>query len=159
MENEAEANFAKWQQEVGHGRHTDDSVIISLPNYFHCRENTVDSLIETIDDDIERSNQPPARFAECTILSSLNANMDSIYKRVLEKFSGQSYTFHSTDYIPSSEKSGEDNPLLNYPVEYLNQINCSGFPLVKFEVKKGCPIMILKNLDPRHGDAMAAEGS
>jgi hypothetical protein len=40
--------------------------------------------------------------------------------------------------------------LLNYPVEYLNQINFSGFPLAKLEVKKGCPIMILKNLDPRH---------
>ena len=158
MENEAEANFAKWQQEVGHGRHTDDSANICLPNYFHCRENTVDSLIETIYDDIERSNHPPAWFAERTILSSLNADVDSINKRVLQKFPGQSYTFHSADYIPSSEQSGEDDPMLNYPVEYLNQINCSGFPLAKLEVKKGCPIMILKNLDARHGVCNGSRG-
>jgi ATP-dependent DNA helicase PIF1 len=77
---------------------------------------------------------------------------------VLEKFPGQSYTFHSADYIPSSEQSGEDDPLLNYPVEYLNQINCSGFPLAKLEVKKGCPIMILKNLDARHGVCNGSRG-
>ena len=26
--------------------------------------------------------------------------------------------FHSADFIPSSEQSGEDDPMLNYPVEY-----------------------------------------
>ena len=41
--------------------------------------------------------------------------------------------------------------MLNYPVKYLNKITCSGFPLAKLELKAGCLIMILKNLDAKHG--------
>ena len=41
--------------------------------------------------------------------------------------------------------------MLNYPVEYLNAINCSGLPLSQLKLKAGCPIIILKNLDPAHG--------
>jgi len=54
--------------------------------------------------------------------------------------------FYSADSIPTSKLSGENDPLLNYPVEYLNKINCTRMPLAKLEVKIGCPIMVLKNL-------------
>ena len=37
--------------------------------------------------------------------------------------------------------------MLNYPVEHLNEINCSRMPLAKLEIKIGCPVMVLKNLD------------
>jgi hypothetical protein len=58
--------------------------------------------------------------------------------------------FYSADSIPTSELSGEDNSLLNYLVEYLNEINCTGMPLANLEVKIGCPIIVLKNLDAAH---------
>ena len=35
-----------------------------------------------------------------------------------------------------------------YPVEYLNSINCSSLPLHKLELKKDCPVMVLRNLNP-----------
>lgn len=38
-----------------------------------------------------------------------------------------------------------------YSVEYLNSINCSGLPLHKLELKKGCPVMVLRNLNPEEG--------
>ena len=37
--------------------------------------------------------------------------------------------------------------MLNYPVELLNDINGSTLPLAKLELKAGCPVMILKNLN------------
>jgi len=40
--------------------------------------------------------------------------------------------------------------MLNYPIEYLNDINCTRMPLAKLEVKIGCPIIVLKNLDAAH---------
>ena len=46
--NEVECEFAKWQLEVGHRHHTNSSDDITLPNHFHCPENTVQSLIDTI---------------------------------------------------------------------------------------------------------------
>jgi ATP-dependent exoDNAse (exonuclease V) alpha subunit len=65
--------------------------------------------------------------------------------------------FYSADSIPTSEL-GENDPLLNYPVEYLNEINCTGFPLARLEVKIGCPIMILQNLDAAHGVCNGSRG-
>jgi hypothetical protein len=59
--------------------------------------------------------------------------------------------FYSADSIPTSELSGENNPLLNYPVKYLNEINCTRIPLTNLEVKIGCSIMVLKNLDAAYG--------
>jgi ATP-dependent DNA helicase PIF1 len=58
--------------------------------------------------------------------------------------------FYSADSIPTSELSGKDNPLLNYPIEALNKINCTKMPLASLEIKIGCPIMVLKNLDAAH---------
>ena len=48
--------------------------------------------------------------------------------------------------------------MLNYPIEYLNKINCTGMPLAKLEVKIGCPIMVLKNLDAAHGLCNGSRG-
>jgi hypothetical protein len=155
---EAERDFAKWQLEVGQGKHTDEGCNISLPDHFKCRENTIASLIDTIYPGISTPNLPTQYFSERTVLSTLNADVDSLNKYVLSKFPGQIKEFHSADFIPTSEQSGGDDPMLNYPVEYLNEINCSGLPLAKLELKVGCPVMILKNLDPAHGVCNGSRG-
>jgi ATP-dependent exoDNAse (exonuclease V) alpha subunit len=97
-------------------------------------------------------------FSEQTILSSLNVDVDALNKLVLEKFPGRLHVFQSADFIPSSEQSGGEDPMLNYPVEYLNEINCSGLPLAKLELKEGCPVMILHNLDAAHGVCNGSRG-
>jgi hypothetical protein len=150
IEIEAEREFARWQLEVGQGMHTDDNSNISLLSQFHCRENSVASLIDTIYPGLTRPNLSAEYFADRTILCCLNEDVDKTNHKVLQKFPGQSQVFYSADSIPTSEL-GENDPLLNYPVEYLNEINCTGFPLARLEVKIGCPIMILQNLDAAHG--------
>jgi hypothetical protein len=71
----------------------------------------------------------------------------ALNKSVLEKFPGASKEFQRADFIPTSEQSGGNDPMLNYPMEYLNQINCSGLLLLaKLELKIECPVMILRNL-------------
>ena len=155
---EEEANFAQWQLDVGHGLHTDEQCNISLPERFLCRENTVDSLIQSIYPGISTPGHSDSYYSERTILSSLNADVDSLNKTVLERFPGASHTFHSIDFIPTSDQNGEDDPLLNYPVEYLNDINCSGMPPADLELKVGCPVMILKNLDASSGVCNGSRG-
>jgi len=154
---QAEADFARWQLEVGQGKHTDQQSNISLPAHFKCRENTVDSLIDSIYPGISTPH-PPQYFADCTILSSLNSDVDSLNKKALERFPGPVQVFYGADSIPTSEQSGGKDPMLNYPVEYLNEINCSGLPLAKLEVKVGCPVMILRNLDPANGVCNSSRG-
>ena len=154
---QAEAEFARWQLEVGKGKHTDQQSNISLPAHFKCRENTVDSLIDSIYPGITTPH-PPQYFADRTILSSLNSDVDSLNKKALENFPGPVQVFHGADSIPTSEQSGGEDPMLNYPVEYLNEINCSGLPLAKLEVKVGCPVMVLRNLDPANGVCNGSRG-
>ena len=155
---EAEREFSQWQLEVGQGKHTNAGSDICLPDHFKCRENSVASLIETIYPGVSTPNLPRQYFSERTVLSTLNRDVDSLNKDVLEKFTGQAKVFYSADFIPSSEQSGEEDPMLNYPGEYLNEINCSGLPLSKLELKVGCPVMILRNLDAAHGVCNGSRG-
>jgi hypothetical protein len=153
-----EANFARWQLEVGHGQHTDDSCNIILPDHFHYPENTVDSLFDTIYPDIHIPGHPDQYFSERIILSSMNNKVNDLNETILAKFPGPLQLFPSVDYIPNSEQLGEDDPLLNYPVEYLNEINCGTLPLAKLELKIGCPVMVLKNLDAANGVCNGSRG-
>ena len=155
---QAEADFARWQLEVGQGKHTDQQSNISLPAHFKCRENSVASLIDSIYPGLNTPNHPSQYFAERTILSSLNSDVDSLNSRALEDFPGPVQVFHSADSIPTAEQAGGEDPMVNIPVEYLNQINCTGLPLAKLEVKIGCPVMILRNLDAANGVCNGSRG-
>jgi len=156
---EAEANFAKWQLEVGHGEHTDEADNISLPDQFKCRENTASSLIDAIYPNIDTPHHHSDQyFSERIILSSMNKDVKVLNSTVLDRFPGPSRVFHSADFIPLSEQIGEGDPMLNYPVEHLNDINTSTLPLAKLEVKLGCPVMILRNLDQSRGVCNGSRG-
>ena len=154
----AEANFAKWQLDIGHGKHTDEAFNISLPDQFKCRENTASSLIDTIYPNIDTPHHSNQYFSERIILSSMNRDVNVLNKTILDRFPGPIQTFYSADFIPPSEQIGEGDPMLNYPVEHLNEINGSTLPLAKLELKAGCPVMILKNLDPSHGVCNGSRG-
>ena len=158
IRDEAEAHFAKWQLEVGQGKHTDEAYNISLPDHFRCRESTVASLIDTIYPGVQTPNHPDLYFSERTILSCKNDDVDNLNKAVLDRFPGAARVFHSADFIPTSEQSGHEDAMLNYPIEYLNKINGSGLPLAKLDLKPSCPVMILKNLDPSHGVCNGSRG-
>ena len=43
--------------------------------------------------------------------------------------------------------SEEDGIYYAYPVEFLQQLNSSGLPLVLLCLKVGCPVILLRNLD------------
>jgi ATP-dependent exoDNAse (exonuclease V) alpha subunit len=151
-----ERQFAKWQLEVGHGKHTDQSTNIKLPDHFKCPSNSVTSLTDTIYPGIHDPQLHSDQFfAERTILSSRNDDVDDLNAYILAKFPGQQRVFNSADSIPNTH---HDEGELMYPVEYLNSINCSGFPLAHLALKVGCPIMVLRNLDPGHGVCNGSRG-
>ena len=138
--------------------HTDENGNMKVPDHMNCTVNSVDCLLDTIYPGLDAPGLTPEYFSEHTVLSSLNVDVDALNKLALEKFPGPVKEFHRADFILSSEQSGEEDPMLNYPVEYLNEINCSGLPLAKLELKVGCPVMILHNLDAAHGVCNGSRG-
>lgn len=138
---------------MGRGGHTDESDFISLPESFKCPENTVQSLINTIYPNIHL-NHPDKYFADRTILCSKNDDVDDVNAAILHRFPGNMKEYHSSDNVVDS---GEAGPLL-YPPEYLNTINCGGLPLAKLHLRKGCPVMLLRNLNASEGLCNGSRG-
>ena len=138
---EAEQHFAKWQLDVGHGTFTNELGCIKLPVHFKCTENTIASLLQTIYPRINQLPLPPDQyFAEHTILTSRNDDVDDINSEILKQFPGEERMFLSADSVRNNRENGNDDLL--YPVGYLNSINCSGLPLANLRLKIGCPVMI-----------------
>ena len=151
-----EHQFAQWQLEVGHGMHTNEDANIQLPDHFKCPSNSVTSLVDAIYPGIHDPGlHSDQYFAECTILSSHNDDVDDLNAYILAKFPGQQRVYNSADSIPNTHP---DQGELMYPVEYLNAVNCLDLPLAHLALKVGCPIMILCNLDPGHGVCNGSRG-
>jgi ATP-dependent exoDNAse (exonuclease V) alpha subunit len=90
-------------------------------------------------------------------LASRNDDVDDINYDILQQFPGEEHVFQSADFIRNNEGHGAEGALM-YPMEYLNSINCSGLPLAKLRLKVGCPIMILRNLNPADGVCNGTRG-
>ena len=129
-----------------------------MPESFKCAENTVQSLIDTIYPGIGLLPHPEDHyFSERTILSSRNDDVDDLNHAILNRFPGELQVFQSADSIEDNEGHGEEG-ILMYPVEYLNSINCSGLPLAKLALKVGCPVMVLRNINPGDGVCNGSRG-
>ena len=141
---EKEKNFAQWQLDIGHEKHTDHSDKIILPQNLRLQKNTVEGLINHIYPGLFQL-QPPFHqyFSECMMLSSHNNDVDNLNDRMLKTFPGEEQIFFCEDSVVNDRP---DEGELMYPAEYLNSINCSGLPLEKLRLKIGYPVIVLRNL-------------
>jgi len=153
---ESEQEFAQWQLDVGHGKHTDELGNISLLPSLRLEENTVQALINHIYSGLSQLQPSPHQyFSDRMILSSRNDDVDDLNNLMLDAFPGDKHTFFSNDSVANNRP--EDGELM-YPAEYLNNINCSGFPLARLHLKIGCPVMVLRNLYPAEGVCNGSRG-
>jgi hypothetical protein len=55
--------------------------------------------------------------------------------------------------LPSADSvhSEDDNTLANFPMEFLNTFEVSGMPSHELILKVGCPVVLLRNLNPSKG--------
>jgi hypothetical protein len=155
-----EQQFAQWQVDVGHGRLSDEEGNVHIPPGFCCPQNTVESLIEQIYPNIGTPLHPPHAdlfFSERAILSARNADVNSLNHTILDLFPGELIEAQSADSVIDDDENNQDGELL-YPTEYLNSITSSGLPLAHLRLKVGCPLMLLRNLDPQRGLCNGSRG-
>jgi ATP-dependent DNA helicase PIF1 len=135
---------------VSHGQHTDWNANITLPPYFHCPHNTVESLIDSVYPGISHLPHPPDHyFTECCILSARNDDVDHLNEKILNDSPGEERVYLSADSI--KENTSDPEAVLMYPTEYLNMITASGLPIYKLTLKVGSPVMVLRNLNLAEG--------
>lgn len=143
--------FAKWLLDVGHGRNSiGESGEMLLPAYMNA--GNLDALIQYIYGDIgTHTDAPPPShyFLNRIILSARNDDVDEVNSHVLSLMPGSSRTYVSADTVLGP--NGEENTDFPIPVEFLRSIRSSGLPPGELSLKKGCPIIILRNLSPSSG--------
>ena len=112
-------------------------------------DKTVESLIKSVYPGIGHGDKSAEYFLDCTILACRNDKVDDINEAVLAKFPGNAHTLLNADSVQTQDGAVNDHQ--PYPTEYLNSLRASGLPLSKLTLKPGCPIMLLRNLDPSKG--------
>jgi ATP-dependent DNA helicase PIF1 len=78
------------------------------------------------------------------ILSTRNDWVDMINMRMIDRFQGEQMMYHSFD-------TAVDDPNNYYPSEFLNTLTPNRLPPHVLKLKVGCPIMLLRNVDPANG--------
>ncbi|KAL9299118.1 putative DNA helicase [Arabidopsis thaliana] len=70
---------------------------------------------------------------------------------MLSKLTSEEKIYRSSNSIDPSDTRADKNPV--YTPDFLNKIKISGLPNHLLRLKVGCPVMLLRNLDP-HGGLM-----
>ena len=83
-------------------------------------------------------------MCERAILSTRNEHVDAVNALMIDRFPGKQKIFYSFDSI-------DDDSHNNYPLDFLNSITSNGLPPHELKVKKNCPVILLRNLDPHNG--------
>lgn len=107
------------------------------------------SLIQHIYPNIDQLLPPPFYFLDCIILAPRNSDVDNLNKAILNHFPGIESIFYSADALET--EPGIYSESHNIPIEYLWSIEASGLPPGELHLKKGCPLILLRNLAPAQG--------
>ena len=142
--------FARWLLEVSAGTNLDNNTsTISIPPYMICPDNSINSLIEQIYPGIQHGDKDDQYFLDRSILACKNDIVRQLNSELLELFPGDKEVLLSADTVQF------DDPVMNehqpYAPEYLNSLVSSSLPLAHLGLKVGCPVMLLRNLDPSKG--------
>ena len=85
-------------------------------------------------------------FCESAILCAKNNDTFELNDKILNIQPGQLSTYNSIDKVNSDETGAHTM----FPVEFLNTITPSGFPQHKLTVKRGTPVILLRNMSIHH---------
>jgi hypothetical protein len=153
---EADRRFASWLLDIGYGRHLpdgSDSGNVELPGnaVMTNPNNFISSIYPSISSDPPPS---PAYFLNRNILAPRNADVTDLNNSILSLMFGDDIVVYSADSVV--EERGADISLTEsntppIPPEFLRSINSGSLPPGELKMKIGCPLILLRNLDPSHG--------
>jgi hypothetical protein len=142
MRSDRDKVFSNWLIKLGDGKLKNVDDTIEIPSELVIKDSLIDFIYGksiSVDDVKSLSN--------CAILCPKNDASMEINEEIINRLEGESRTYLSIDTV----ESDNDSERLSYPVEVLNSLNLSGLPPHKLTLKKGCVIMLLRNLNTRAG--------
>ena len=106
--------------------------------------NDLDRLIQCIFPNLNENMADKDYITSRAILSTRNDWVDRINMKMIGSFQGGEVEYHSFD-------SAVNDPHNYYPSEFRNTLTPNGLPPHVLKLKVGCPIILLRNIDPGNG--------
>ncbi len=97
----------------------------------------------------ENINQlTPDELASRAVLCPKNEDTLQLNDKILSMLDGNTTTYFSVDLVSDCESEEERS---QYPLEFLNSLTPMGMAPHSLKLKKGCCVMLLRNLNPKRG--------
>jgi len=142
-------SYAHWLLSIGDGTAptTSNEIyddLIHVPEYL-CFHGTIDDLLDWVFPDISQHNEEPNWMCKRAILTPKNKTVNDINTGMTMRFPGVEIRMESADaFDVENENTG-------IPHEYLTTLNPPGLPPHTLILKKGMPLILLRNLNPSEG--------
>ncbi|XP_031737538.1 uncharacterized protein LOC116402430 [Cucumis sativus] len=147
MRAQSDTRFAEYLLKIGNRTElsTEDDYICLPANIIVTGANEEDSILKLLNivyPDLKTHTTSAEYMTNRAILSTTNEYVDQINERMIEMFPGKMEEFMSFD-------EAIDDTHNYYHEEFLNSLLPNGVPPHKLFLKKDCPVILLRNLDPR----------
>ncbi|XP_064619468.1 ATP-dependent DNA helicase PIF6-like [Lineus longissimus] len=143
--NEEPQQFSDFLMTIGDGKYpvTEIPDKITLPKNIRTTDSLSD-LIHTIYADIQTNYRNKQWLLERAILAPLNNTVNQINHEVISAFPGQELKYTAINKTLTTEEA------VHFPTEFLDSLDIPGLPPHTLRLKKGCPVIILRSLNPPH---------
>ena len=134
--------FASWLLDMGNGTLTTSfGLENSISIHSECNF-IIDNLVDYVFDDVSN----PRKLINTVILTPTNEESININNLIVKKLPNELLTY-SHDEV----KCDDPNDINQYSLEFINSLTPSGMPPHILNLKVGCIIMLLHNLDTKKG--------
>jgi hypothetical protein len=159
QDREAVNSFSKWILAVGEGKipamareNETEKTWIRLPHEILLMPNkdTLPCIVQSAYPDIQTMYANVEYLKERAILAPTNEVVDIVNNYMVSIIPGDTKEYLSCDSIAKGPNTHASYDML-YPIEFLNSINGNNFPSHSIMLKKGTPIMLLRNINQSQG--------
>ncbi|KAM0904043.1 hypothetical protein ACQ4PT_018277 [Festuca glaucescens] len=153
------AAFAGWVLIIGDGtipvvarQGESGPTWITIPDehFVHIEGDKITAIVESVYVDFFTRYSDPNYLKERAILTPTNDIAEDVNKHVLSMVPGEEREYLSCDSTGNAA-DGIRNIDIFYPVEVLNTVKVNNFPYHKLVLKRGVPIMLLRNISQGTG--------
>ncbi|XP_053968537.1 uncharacterized protein LOC128869968 [Anastrepha ludens] len=143
LQNDSSAEvFSKQLLKIGNGRiPIDNNGLFKFPHHFCQLAELKADLVQKVFPDITQNYKNHNWLSERAILAGTNKDVNEINADILDKIPGDTVVYRSVDTIIDQDQ------VVNYPTEFLNSLDISGFPPHYLQLKLGSTIIMLRNIN------------
>ena len=146
--------FDDWTLKIGNGQMESFEVPVSMmetkivpnsPKNSNSEGESMRDFCQKIFPNLAENISVPGWLDGRSILAPTNKEVTTLNSMMNEWLPGAGDKFTSSDILEDTED------ILRFNIEYLNTLTPNGFPNHALILKKGMPLMLLRNLNPRQG--------